>query len=230
MLTEFSGCTGKAMAEKIKIYVVDDHQIVRQGLTELIGQEPDMSICGEASDAPSGLQGIAESRPDLVIVDLNLKQGDGLDLIKSIHQAEPKLPVLVLTMYEETYYVERALRAGARGFLTKEDASNNILVAIRTLLRGEMYVCEKVSSKLLTSLLAGQEDDKSPIERLSDRELEVFRCIGEGLGTKQIADKLNLSVKTIETYRANIKEKLDLEGATELVQYAIRWVISREDG
>jgi DNA-binding NarL/FixJ family response regulator len=216
------------VGREIKVFVVDDHPIVRQGLIQVISREEDMSVCGEAGDGPGALQGVAEGGPDVAVVDLHLAQGDGIDLIKQMHKLHPRLPVLVLTMHEESFYVERAMRAGAQGFLTKQDAGEKVLAAIRKLAAGEMYVCDRVSPKLLKRLLAGGEaGDDSPVARFSDREMQVFRLIGEGLGTKEIAGRLNLSVKTIETYRANIKEKLGLRDARELVQYAIRWVIGQ---
>jgi len=214
---------------EIKVFVVDDHPIVRQGLIQVIAREAGMTVCGEAGDAPAALQGVAESAPDVAVVDLHLGKGDGLDLIKQIHRSHPRVRVLVLTMHEEPFYVERAMRAGAQGFLTKQDAGDQVLAAIRKVASGEMYVCDRVSPKLLKRLLSGgEEGGESPVARFSDREMQVFRLIGEGLGTKEIAGRLNLSVKTIETYRANIKEKLDLRDARELVQYAIRWVIGRD--
>lgn len=217
------------MDRELKVFVVDDHPIVRQGLIQVISREADLSVCGEAGDAPGALQGVIDGNPDVAVIDLHLAEGDGIDLIKQIHKRRPRLPVLVLTMHEEPFYVERAMRAGAQGFLTKQDAGDKVLAAIRKVAAGEIYVCDRVSPKLLKRLLAGgQNEEESPVARFSDREMQVFRFIGEGLGTKEIAGRLNLSVKTIETYRANIKEKLDLRDARELVQYAIRWVIGQE--
>jgi DNA-binding NarL/FixJ family response regulator len=219
------------MDRQLKVFVVDDHPIVRAGLIQVISREAGLSVCGEAGDVPAALQGVTDSGPDVAVVDLHLKEGDGIDLIKQIRKLQPRLPILVLTMHEEPFYVERAMRAGAQGFLTKQDAGDQVLTAIRTVAGGEMYVCDRVSPKLLKRLLAGGGNGAdSPVARFSDREMQVFRLIGEGLGTKEIAERLNLSVKTIETYRANIKEKLDLRDARELVQYAIRWVIGHDGG
>lgn len=215
------------MTKQIRVLLVDDHPIVRQGLARLIGQEADLDVCGEAGDVPSAVQAVNELKPDVVVADLSLKEGSGIDLIKTLSAQSSETPVLVLTMHEESFYAERALRAGARGYLTKQEASEKILTAIRQVFRGEIYVSERLSPKLLKRLITGAPDDEDPlVSRLSDRELQVFLMIGEGHGTQQIASQLNLSVKTIETYRAHLKEKLDLRDARELVQYAIRWVVS----
>ena len=213
-----------------KIYLVDDHPLVRQGLTQLILEEPDLSVCGDTADSPSALREISQERPDVVIVDLSLKDGDGIELIKSIRTQFPDLAILVLTMHEESFYAERALRAGAQGYLTKQEASENVVQAIRQLLAGDIYVSERLSPKLLKRLIRGTVGDSEPlIARLSDRELQVFILIGDGRSTQQVAEKLHLSVKTIETYRANIKDKLRLKDARDLVQYATRWVL-RQNG
>ena len=219
------------MEGTIKVFLVDDHPIVRQGLARLIAQESGMTVCGEAEDAPAALRGIDEERPDIAIIDLSLRSGDGIELIKSLRFRFPDLPVLVLTMHEEFFYAERALRAGALGFLTKQEASDNVLTAIRKLLDGEIYVSDRLSPRLLKRLLTGEGDSGDPpVARLSDRELQVFKLIGLGRGTQEIADALHLSVKTIETYRAHIKDKLDLRDARELLQYAIRWSLSQGKG
>ncbi len=212
-----------------RILLVDDHPIVRQGLRQVIDAAEGLEVCGEAESAPEALRVTRDTRPDLTIVDLHLGTSDGLELIKSMRSAHPEVRVLVLTMHDEAFYAERVLRAGARGFLSKQEASDKVIGAIRRILAGEMYVSEKVSPMLLRKLLAGDEGEEDPVDRLSDRELQVFRLIGEGLASQEIADALNLSVKTIETYRAHIKEKLELEDARKLVQSAIRWVI-RDEG
>ena len=215
------------MSEPTRVFIVDDHPIVRQGLAELIRHEDDLIVCGEAGDTHTALREIEAAAPDIAVVDLILKEGDGFELIKSMLKQKSALRVLVLTMQDEPFYVERAFRSGAHGFLTKHEASEMVPVAIRKIMSGELYVSNRISPRLLKRLLASNgEDDSSPISRFSDRELQVFHLIGEGLGTKEIADRLNLSVKTIETYRAHIKKKLDLRDARELVQYAIRWVIN----
>jgi DNA-binding NarL/FixJ family response regulator len=219
------------MADKSRaanILIVDDHPIVRQGLRQVIDAESGLSVCCEAESPPEALGQMAKLAPDLVLVDLRLGNSDGLDLIKSIRSTLPATKILVLTMHAESFYAERALRAGADGFLTKQEASENVVGAIRKLLAGEMFVSDRISPKLLRKLITGDGRKADPVERLSDRELQVFRLIGEGLASQEIADALSLSVKTIETYRAHIKEKLELEDARRLVQTAIRWVVDQE--
>jgi DNA-binding NarL/FixJ family response regulator len=212
---------------KQKVFVLDDHPIVRQGLALLINQEPDLVVSGQAEEAHSALKGIAACRPDIVIVDISLSGPDGLDVIKTIRTTDASLPVLVLSMHEETVYAERALRAGANGYIMKQEATEKVLVALRRILNHEIYVSERIASKLLRQYVSGTVTAKqSPVSELTDRELEVFRLIGEGHGTRQIADELHVSVKTVESYQAHIKEKLSLRSARELVQHAIQWAIS----
>jgi DNA-binding NarL/FixJ family response regulator len=191
----------------------------------LIVEESDLSVCGEAEDIESALREIAELLPDLVILDLSLG-GDAFGLIRDLKTQHADIPVLVLTMHQGLLHAERALRAGALGYLTKEDAAENILAAIRKLLRGELYVSDDLSPKLMRHLVSGRAViDENLVELLSDRELQVFRFIGNGKGTREVAEELNLSVKTIETYRANIKQKLGLKNSRELVQQAIIWTL-----
>lgn len=214
----------KAKKGKAKVLIVDDHPIVRQGVGQLINQEADLMVCAEAETASDALKAIAAHQPDVAVVDLSLKGVSGLELIKDIKVRFPTLPVLVLSMFDETIYAERVLRAGARGYMMKEEATQKVLMAIRRVLNGEIYLSDAMASHLLSVITTGAKDGKtSPVDLLSDRELEVFQLIGEGLGTSQIARKLHLSPKTIETYRAHIKEKLNLESATELLQHAIQW-------
>jgi DNA-binding NarL/FixJ family response regulator len=209
-----------------KVFVLDDHPIVRQGLALLIDQEPDLIVSGQAEEAHSALKGIAACRPDIVIVDISLSGPDGLDVIKTIRTTDASLPVLVLSMHEETVYAERALRAGANGYIMKQEATEKVLVALRRILNHEIYVSERIASKLLRQYVSGAVTAKqSPVSELTDRELEVFRLIGEGHGTRQIAEGLHVSVKTVESYQAHIKEKLSLRSARELVQHAIQWAI-----
>jgi len=209
-----------------KVFVVDNHPIVRRGLSELIIDESDLSICGEAEDVENALREISEVDPDLVIVDLSIGERDALDLIRGLKAQRTELPILVLTMYEESFYAERVLRAGALGYLTNQGPAENILSAIRKLLSGELYISEAVQPKLLRRLVTGRTVvDENLVERLSDREMQVFRFIGECKSTREIADKLTLSIKTIETYRANIKQKLGLKNSRELIQQAIIWVL-----
>ncbi|MHC4158467.1 MAG: response regulator [Planctomycetota bacterium] len=214
---------------KTKILIVDDHPIVRQGLTEFINQEKDLKVCAQAEDAHQAMQAVRSSNPDMVVVDISLKESSGMELIKDINVQYPNLAILALSMHDESLYAERALRAGAKGYIMKAEATEKVIGAIRKILSGDVYLSDAMAAKLLHKLVGGKtEVGTSAIDRLSDRELEVFRLIGQGCGTRQIAEKLHLSVKTIETYRAHIKEKLNLTDAAELLQYAIRWVTSQD--
>jgi DNA-binding NarL/FixJ family response regulator len=208
-----------------RILVVDDHPIVRQGLALLINREADMLVCGEAEEAMGAMHVLASSHPDVLIVDISLNGPDGLDLLKNIRTTHPTLPVLILSMHDESIYAERALRAGANGYIMKQEATEKVLVALRRILSGEIYVSDRVANRMLRHYItgAGTLRNSSSIADLSDRELEVFRLIGEGHGTRQIAEELHLSVKTVESYQAHIKEKLSLRSARELMQHAIQW-------
>ncbi len=211
------------------IFIVDDHPIVRQGLALLINREPDLAVCGDAEEARSALRRIEEMKPDLVIVDISLNGPDGLDLLKNIRAGHPNLPVLILSMLDELLYAERALRAGASGYIMKQEATERVLVAIRRILVGEIYVSDRMANRMLHRFVGGsQQGPRSPIADLTDRELEVFRLIGEGHGTRQIAEELHISVKTVESYQAHIKEKLLLKNARELVQRAIQWMVAEK--
>lgn len=209
---------------KRTVFIVDDHPIVRQGLALLINREPDLEVCGDAEEANAALRLIGGMQPDLVIVDISLDGPDGLDLLKNIRSRSAHLPVLMLSMLEETLYAERALRAGANGYIMKHEATQKVLIAIRQILEGEIYVSDVMAKKMLHRL-AGEisPGDQSPIADLTDRELEVFRLIGKGHATRQIADELHISIKTVESYQARIKEKLAIHNARELVQRAVRW-------
>ncbi len=213
---------------RARVFVVDDHPLVRRGLAALIGQAPDLEICGEAPGHQEALSAITESRPDIVLVDISLRASNGLDLIKDIRSAQPALITLVISMHDETTYAERVLRAGARGYLMKSEANSTIVEAIRKVLKGEIYVSEPMAMRLLQRIAgAGPRQGGSPIDTLSDRELEVFVLIGGGMGTRQIAERLQLSPKTIEAHRAHIKKKLGLPTSAELIRNAIRWVSVR---
>jgi DNA-binding NarL/FixJ family response regulator len=215
----------KTKEQKTRILIVDDHPIVRQGLAQLIDHEKDLAVCGQAEDAPKAMGIIKGLRPDMAIVDVSLKDTSGMELIKDIKARYPSLPVLALSMHDESLYAERALRAGAKGYIMKQEATDKVVEAIRKVLNGQLYISDRMSEKMVRKLVgADSEASSSPVGRLSDRELEVFLLIGQGYGTRQIAKKLYLSVKTIETYRAHLKEKLNLASSTELLQYAIRWV------
>jgi DNA-binding NarL/FixJ family response regulator len=208
---------------------VDDHPIVRQGLALLINREPDLVVCGEAEDAPSALQRMVTAQPDLMVIDISLDGPDGLELLKTIRLKEPILPVLILSMHEESTYAERSLRAGANGYIMKQEATERVLVAIRRILEGKVYLSERLTNKMLEQFVHGAGASKNnPLTTLSDRELEVYRLIGAGHGTRQIADELHVSVKTVESYQAHIKEKLSLRNARELVQHAIEATLSEK--
>ncbi|MBV9761095.1 MAG: response regulator transcription factor [Acidobacteriaceae bacterium] len=213
-----------------KVFIVDDHPIVREGLAQMVRREPDLAVCGAAEDAPSALQMIEALKPDILIVDISLHGPDGLDLLKSVRAKDPMLPVLILSMHDESIYAERALRAGANGYIMKQEATENVLVALRRILNREVYVSPRIANKMLQRFVSAgpAHAHHSFIDELSDRELEVLRLMGEGHGTRQIADELHLSVKTVETYQAHLKEKLALRNSRELVQYAIQWMISTE--
>ena len=196
-------------SKKKTVFVVDDHPIVRQGLALLINREADLAVCGEAEEMHAALSAIQAAKPDILIVDISLNGPDGLELLKNIRITSPRLPVLVLSMHDESIYAERALRAGANGYIMKQEATEKVLVALRRILSGEIYVSDRIANNMLRHYVRGANvSEHSSVSDLSDRELEVFRLIGEGQGTRQIADALHLSVKTVESYQAHIKEKL----------------------
>ena len=217
--------------KRCRVLLVDDHPIVRQGLALLIDREPDLSVCGEADGAHTAFHAIETLRPDLVVLDISLSGPDGLDVLKEIRMKTENLPILILSMHDESIYAERAMRAGANGYIMKQEATEKVLVAIRRILQGEVYLSDRLTSTMLQQYVRGASQVKtSPLVNLTDRELEVFRLIGEGHGTRQIADDLHLSVKTIESYQAHIKEKLALRNARELVQHAIEWTVNLKGG
>jgi DNA-binding NarL/FixJ family response regulator len=214
---------------KRRVLVVDDHPIVRQGLTLLINREHDLMVCGEAEDAKTAMQSITSAKPDILVVDISLNGPDGLDLLKDIRTRHPELPVLILSMHDESIYAERALRAGAQGYIMKQEASEKVLLALRRILSNEIYVSERISNRMLQRFIGGASLSKaSSVADLTDRELEVFRLIGEGHSTRQIAEELHISVKTVESYQAHIKEKLSLRSARELMQHAIQWSMNEK--
>jgi DNA-binding NarL/FixJ family response regulator len=215
---------------KTKVFLVDDHPLVREWLTQLIQREGDLTVCGEAEDTQQALKEIEETQPDIVIADITLKTTHGLELVKDLQARHPSLPLLILSMHDESLYAERVLRAGARGYITKQEATKRILLAIRQVLSGQIYISEKMASRMVHKMVLGRAaEQRSPIERLTDRELEVFQLIGRGQGTRRIAEELHLGIKTVESYRARIKEKLKLEDGTQLLQHAIQWVHNLED-
>ena len=216
-----------AQLERRRILLVDDHPMVRERLAEVIQREPDLTVCGEAEDRLGALQSIAATHPHLAIVDLTLKQSHGIELIKDIRSQYPKVLILVVSMHDELLHAERVIRAGAQGYITKQEATRKIMVAIRTVLNGEVYLGEKIAARIAASAVGRpRPEGVLPVARLSDRELLVFERIGQGYGTRRIAEELHLDMRTIETYRARIKDKLGLKDANDLLQYAIRWVQS----
>lgn len=216
-----------AQPAKSRVLIVDDHPMVRDWLGILIGKQTDLTVCGEAASAREAMQLVAAQKPDIAIVDLSLEGKSGLELIKDLKALHPNLPILVLSMHDESLYAERVLRAGARGYVAKREATDKVMVAIRRILGGDIYVSDSLSAKIVRQAITGGESvAASPLSRLSDRELEVFQFIGRGKSTRQIAEMLNLDVKTIESYRTRVREKLGWESSRELLQHAIQWVQS----
>lgn len=217
---------------RTKILIVDDHPVMRAGLAQLIGRQRDMAVCGEVGDPAAAGREMERSRPDLVLTDITMPGRSGLEFIKDLRALHPELPILVVSMHDETIYAERALRAGARGYIMKEAGGENLLAAIRQVRSGEIYVSSRMSAKILDGLSAGRpRGSHSPIERLSDREFEIFQLIGQGGTTREIAAQLHISPKTVDVHRGHIKGKLALRDATALVLHAVRWVeTQRLDG
>lgn len=213
-----------AVKNKKQLLIVDDHPMMREGLAQLINHEPGLAVCGEAGNFREALELIGTFKPDLVLADISLPDKSGLELIKDIQALHAGVPVLVISMHDESLHAERVLRAGGRGYIMKQEGGKKIMEAIQQVLAGQIYVSEKMSATIL-EIFSGRRnhDGGSPMERLTDREFEVFQLVGEGRGTREIAAHLHLSVKTIEVHRANIKEKLRLKNATELVRCAMRW-------
>lgn len=211
--------------EKTSILIVEDHPIFRMGMSDLINQESDMMVCGDADDVSGGRKAIERLQPDMVIIDLFLKNSSGIELVKEISKLYKKLPVLVLSMHDESLHAERCLLAGARGYIMKQEASGSVVKAIRQILAGNIYISQKIMDSILSRFQNRPElFHKSPIHSLTDREIEVFQLIGKGLSSGKIANQLNLSVKTVGTYRERIKEKLGLKHGGELAKYAVLWV------
>jgi len=210
--------------EKIKVLVVDDHPVVRFGLIHFINEDEDFCVCGEADNAHRTLQAIQELEPDVAIIDICLKGQSGIELIKNIKVRYPELPILAFSMYEESIYAERLLCAGAKGYIMKQEGCDKVIEGLHQVLSGGIFVSTKIMSKIMNKYIENKPcTSGSPLDVLSDRELEVFRLIGQGYGTRQIAKELFLGIKTVETYRAHIKSKLQLHNSSELVQYAIKW-------
>lgn len=208
-----------------RILIVDDHPIVRAGYSLLINRQPNLEICGEAETAGEALRLARDENPHLVIIDLTLKSGNGLELCKQLAHMNSELPMLVISAHDEQLYADRALRCGARGFINKEEATTKLIEAIRTVMSGKVWLSPQMTDRLLARVGNGESPAASPIESLSDRELEVFELIGQGQTTHQIAARLHLSSKTVESYRENLKRKLNLRNSTELTQHAVQWVL-----
>ena len=213
------------MTAKTRIFIVDDHPLLRRGLAELINREPDMVFCGEAEDSPSAIKMISQIKPDLVIVDISLKGYNGIELIKNIKAFDSKIQVLVLSMHDESIYAMRVLKAGAKAYVMKQEVVDKVMEAVRRIRAGKVFVSERVASRMLDQVVVGGDPaPDSPVDLLSDRELEIVNMIGSGLPTREIAAKLHISIKTVESHRARIKEKLNLQNAIQLVQFCVRWV------
>jgi DNA-binding NarL/FixJ family response regulator len=214
---------------KRKILLVDDHPIFRHGLAELLDAQTDLTVCGHADSAPGALEQMRQLKPDLAILDITLRGTNGIELVKLMKAEHPQLPVLVLSMHDESLYALRALRAGALGYVMKAEGVQHVLEAVRRVLEGKLFVSPKLGEKLIFKAIHSSESDSpSPIDRLSDRELEVLVMLGRGHSTRSIAKQINLSVKTVETHRAHIKEKLGFSDANEMVRFAIDWVAQQE--
>jgi DNA-binding NarL/FixJ family response regulator len=215
--------------EKRRVLIVDDHPVFRHGITAMINAEADLNVCGEAGSAPLALEALRRLQPDIVLVDISLPGTNGIELLKSMRAEFPKLPMLVVSMHDESLYALRALRAGALGYVMKAEALDLILVAIRKVLQGEPYLSPKFSDKLVFKAIRSMDEGLgSPVDKLSDRELEVLNLMGRGFGAQDIANELHLSVKTIETHRAHIKEKLGFNDSKEMVRFSIEWVAQQQ--
>ncbi len=208
-----------------RVLIVDDHPVVRRGLAELIGDEPDLEVCGEASDAPDALRQVETKHPDVVVVDISLQAGNGIELIQQIKERDERIKTIVSSMHDESLFAERALRAGAMGYINKQEPTERVIDAIHEVLSGQVYLSARMANRLLQSVVGGETLEQDPIGSLSNRELEVFELIGQGLTTKKIAGRLHLSPKTIETHREKIKTKLNLNNSTELSRRAVQWVL-----
>lgn len=210
---------------KKTVLIVDDHPVLRHGISQLINNEHDLIVCGEAESAPGALEAMRRLKPDLALLDISLQGTNGIELIKLMRAEQPKLSILMLSMHDESLYALRALRAGARGYVMKGEAMEHVLTAMRKVLEGDIYVSPRFSERLVFKAIQSLEGGMgSPVDKLSDRELEVLQLLGKGFGTREIANELHLSIKTIETHRAHIKEKLGFKDAGEMVRFAIDWV------
>ncbi|QEM70220.1 response regulator transcription factor [Geobacter sp. FeAm09] len=209
---------------EVRILIVDDHPIVREGLARMLDREKDLVVCGDAEDINTALTAMGRLHPDMLIVDVTLAAGSGIDLVKCVRRSHPRMPVLVLSMHDGMYYAEQALRAGANGYITKMEAPKTLVTAIRKVLSGDIYLSEKTAAAIIKRSVSGTTSkDEQDFLCLSDREREVFRLLGSGMGTRHIAERLGVSIRTIDTYREKIKHKLNLRNASELLQHAIQW-------
>jgi DNA-binding NarL/FixJ family response regulator len=214
-----------------RVLIVDDHPIVRQGLRRVMENEEDLMVCGEAESVRDARAAVKELNPDVMVADVSLKQGDGIELVRDVRAHHPHLPILVLSMHDETIYAERMLAAGANGYIMKQAASEQFLVAIRRVIDGGIYVSESIGNKMIQKFAAGGAYlSANPIDRLSNRELQILHMIGKGMSTRETAQSLNLSIKTVESHRQRIKRKLNLSTGTQLVQYAVNWFTGRDFG
>ena len=215
-------------AAKARVLLVEDHPVVRHGLANLIDDEPDLSVCGGAENGEQALEQISQLHPEIIVIDIALGEESGLELIKRVYDAYPSLPILALSMHDEALYAERCLRAGAMGYVMKQEEAETVMQAVRCVLRGEVHLSEAVRGRMLHTMVGRRlARDKTDMPHLSDRELEVFQLIGEGRTTRHIAQKLHLSLSTVETHRAHIKEKLNLRNAAELMRAAVEWATRR---
>lgn len=221
----------KTKTKNVSILIVDDHPMMRTGLAQLIDNEPDLKVCAEADNAGQAIDIVAKQKFDLALMDISLPDKNGLELLKDFHSLRPEMPVLVVSMHDEMIYAERVLRAGGRGYIMKQEGGVKFLAAIRQVLAGQIYVSQNMSARIM-EIFSGRQPRAagSPVQKLSDREFEVFQLIGQGIGTRAIAEQLHLSVKTVEVHRANIKEKLGVKTATDLVRFAVRWADSHGQG
>ncbi len=213
--------------KKHRILLIDDHPVVRRGLADVIGREPDLEVCGEASDVAEAIGEVERTQPDIAVVDLTLKTGHGIELLERLKTRAPNLKTLVSSMHDETLFAERVLRAGAKGYVTKQEPPEVLVRAIRQVLRGELYLSPRMTSRLLNRVVAGAPTQEDPVQGLSNREVEVYEMIGQGLTIQQIATRLHLSPKTIETHREKIKQKLNVRSSAELNRRAVQWVLER---
>lgn len=221
-------CTETPVLTRTRVLLVEDHPIVREGMVQLINDEADLLVCGEASDTAEALDAVRNLHPDVAVVDLSLKDRSGMDVIKEIRQIDLDLPILVLSMHDESLQAERALRAGARGYIMKHEATEKVLTAIRRVLAGEVYLSERMSTRMLQKLVDTRKSvADSPLESLTNRELEIFTMMGQGVGPRDIAARLSLSLKTVEAHRDHIKQKLNIKTSHELIRHAMQYAMDQ---